>query len=66
MKAIKCDRCGKYYDPYKGTMALKNSNMLIFAEDDGDNSYYEHRQFELCPDCMLAAVKFMQALMAGE
>ena len=61
MRANKCDRCGKFYDPYtpnKGDMF--GSNMLIFGEDDLTASYYEIRTFELCPDCMKEAVKFMQ------
>ena len=43
---------------------------MIFAEDfiadGGVSDYYERRQFELCPDCMADAVRFMQALMGGE
>lgn len=70
MNAKKCDRCSKFYEPYHPDAALKNSNMLIFAEDYedayGNPDYMEWRQFELCPECMGAAVKFMQALMGGE
>lgn len=60
MKAIKCDRCKKYYDPYEPSEATLNSNKLIFAEGDSIGSYYEVRQFELCPECMREAVQFMQ------
>lgn len=61
MKAIKCDRCEKYYDPYKPKVDTYKSNMLIFAEDAGPAiGYYENRQFELCPKCMLEVVEFMQ------
>lgn len=60
MRAIKCDRCEKYYDPYRPKEDVFESNMLIFAEDDLTASYYEHRQFELCSDCMRDAVKFMR------
>lgn len=65
MKAIKCDRCKKYYDPYKPGKNTYESNLLIFAQDGGPTNaigyYWENRQFELCPECMQDAVKFMQA-----
>lgn len=70
MNAKKCDRCRRFYEPYSPGEDLKNSNMLIFAEDfpdaDGRPDYMEWRQFELCPSCMLDAVRFMQAMMGGE
>ena len=70
MNAKKCDRCRQFYEPYSPDERLKHSNMIIFAEDRADvygtPGYVEWRQFELCPDCMLDAVKFMQALMGGE
>ena len=61
MQAKKCDRCEKFYEPYKPKVDTYKSNMLIFAEDAGPTiGYYENRQFELCPKCMFEAVKFMQ------
>ena len=69
MNAKKCDRCERFYEPYQPDAALKHSNMLIFAEDYDDEygpCYYECHPFELCPDCMADAVRFMQALMGGE
>ncbi len=70
MNAKKCDRCQMFYEPYNPDETLKHSNMIIFAEDYedayGNPDYMEWRQFELCPDCMLDAVKFMQAMMGGE
>ena len=62
MQAKKCDRCEKFYEPYKPKVDTYKSNILIFAEDAGPAiGYYENRQFELCPECMQEAVKFMQA-----
>ena len=58
MNAKKCDRCTRFYEPYVPDMLTKNSNMLIFAEEK-DNTYVEWRQFELCPDCMKDACRFM-------
>ena len=70
MNAKKCDRCNRFYEPYKPDETLKHSNMLIFAEDHedayGNPDYVEWRQFELCQDCMADAVRFIQALMGGE
>ena len=69
MNAMKCGRCERFYEPYQPDAALKFFNMLIFAEDYEDEygpGYYERRQFELCPDCMSDAVRFMEALMGGE
>ena len=63
MRAIKCDRCKKFYDPYEPKEDTWGSNMLIFAEDDLTASYYEKQQFELCTECMREAVKFMQEKM---
>lgn len=68
MNAKKCDRCNKFYEAYNPDETLKYSNMLIFAKDYADEcgiGYCECRQFELCPECMAAAVKFMQAMMGG-
>lgn len=59
MKAKKCDRCEKFYDPYSPGTLTKYSNMLIFADDRG-NAYVETRQFDLCESCMMKAVAFMQ------
>lgn len=70
MNVKKCDRCERFYEPYNPDERLKHSNMLIFAEGYidayGNPDYMEWRQFELCPDCMADAVRFMQALMGGE
>ena len=71
MNAKKCDRCRMFYDPYQPDASLKNSNMLIFAEECTDpngcsSGYYEQHKYELCPSCMLDAFRFMQAMMGGE
>lgn len=62
MQAKKCDRCEKFYEPYKPDIVTKYSNMLIFAEEDTGmyHGYVETRQYELCPKCMFEAVEFMQ------
>ena len=59
MNAIKCDRCTKFFEPYKPKMATKYSNMLIFAEDRGDR-FVDWRRYQLCEDCMKDACRFMR------
>ena len=67
MQAKKCDRCEKFYEPYKPKVDTYKSNMLIFAEDAGPAiGYYENRQFELCPKCMFEVVEFMQEKMLNK
>lgn len=61
--AKKCDRCTKFYEPYKPEQITKFSNMLIFAEET-DDGYMEWRQFELCEDCMKDACRFMMAKLS--
>ena len=59
MNAKKCDRCTKFYSPYKPTDATKFSNLLILAESREDGNYIEWRQFDLCEDCMKDLLSFM-------
>ncbi len=46
--AAKCDRCGKYYDYYKG------KNRFGFMAYDREADYQEviNGGYDLCPDCM--------------
>ena len=60
LNAKKCDRCTKFYSPYKPTDATKFSNLLILAESREDGSYLEWRQFDLCEDCMKDLCAFMR------
>ena len=43
MNAKKCDRCTKFYNPYKPNDATKFSNLLVLAESREDGSYLEWR-----------------------
>lgn len=61
MDAMKCDRCGKYYDKYPGVCECNKGTTVaqryrvpynrLFVV----NAIYDSvpsRHFDLCPDCM--------------
>lgn len=56
-RALKCDRCGAYYDPVFSTNSPKEddecSKVVIFANTDGVGRfhYLQNTAFELCPEC---------------
>lgn len=54
-RAMKCNRCGKFYACYDGNIEIKNSelsNGVILTNKDLDNGYWERKSYDLCPDCM--------------
>ncbi len=53
-KARKCDRCGKFYEQYKGNEVSKNekANGLFLVDKDWNEEYYRRKVYDLCPDCM--------------
>lgn len=64
MKAMKCDRCGKFYEPYQQTgkysdgtetpkYAINFNSVLTFT----DNKY--QKTFDLCPKCATAFNKWL-------
>ena len=62
MKAMKCDRCGKYYD-----ISLfdyyRHDKVASYKNDDpkvGKDVY------DLCPECMDEFRRFMDAKLVGE
>lgn len=57
--AKKCNRCGKYYDPYpKGATRRHNGVRRLCLSDTG--SLLDHGDMlDLCPECMDAFDKFM-------
>lgn len=60
----KCDRCGKHYDPYRDNGKHKvgyNVNGIAFVcmTNNGSYSGRETDGFDLCRECLDAAVKFM-------
>lgn len=57
--ALKCDRCGKLYEPYKG-IRLQDKGAyycsMSFFSEYGCN----RRDFDLCPECMTKLVEFIK------
>lgn len=57
----KCDRCTKFFEPYRGDGETYHSNFLVFSEDDDDLEFpIDWRRFSLCKECMKEACDFMR------
>ena len=55
MRAMKCDRCGKFYNYYEGGKTFKDTekaNAVIFIDMDTERDYSARQIYDLCPDCM--------------
>ena len=57
--ALKCDRCGKFYEHYMGIKLVDKGayycSMSLFSER-GCN----RRDFDICRECMTKLVEFMK------
>lgn len=62
MLAIKCDRCGIYYEPYNVESNRKKTNGIMFLNIDVKGNYYSQTVVDLCPECMEAVRKFVQGV----
>ena len=49
MKAVKCDRCGNYFEEEIGT--------INYQLKDSDDHYYH---LDVCPECLDAFIEFME------
>lgn len=64
MTAMKCDRCGKYYDYYfkrevnGKNVRSQNSIFLYLKYEDGDLADKEY--YDLCPECMAKLKEFLK------
>jgi hypothetical protein len=53
MQAMKCDRCGKFYDYYSGSKGnFKDSNGIILIDMDLGRNYLKREIYNFCPDCL--------------
>lgn len=50
MIAVKCDRCGGYYDYDRSN--LEDNSIIVSYHDVIDNSWDKSRWVDLCPECM--------------
>lgn len=62
MKAMKCDRCGAFFELYNGNEVFarsKKANGLLLIDMDCDRKYWKRESMDLCPDCMCALERFL-------
>lgn len=62
MQAMKCDRCGKFYDYYAGSKTLMNTektNGIMLIDRDLEWKYYNRRSYDLCLECMKELEDFL-------
>lgn len=60
MDARKCDRCGKYYDLYNTDNDKPNTIKFVSLNEKRQYCEGAVKSFDLCPECMKAAKKFME------
>lgn len=63
MIARKCDRCGKLYEFYIGSVEFKNktrSNGIMFIDRDTDGKYFRRKDIDLCFKCMQELVNWFK------
>ena len=59
--AKKCDRCGSFYDPYKGVRVRPNTKSVLSSVNrvSFSNSFGSCFTFDLCSSCMASTLLFM-------
>lgn len=64
MIARKCDRCGKFYEPYKekNECSSKDVNGIAFVHIKTDNTYSGVIKdgLDLCHECLMAVIAFVK------
>ena len=56
--AKKCDRCGNFYDPYRGIRTKINGTLYSVFIVSLANSF-TRINFDICPACMKETIKFL-------
>ena len=62
MRAMKCDRCGKFYEFYEGEKIFKETekaNGLMLIDMDLERKHWNRKIYDLCPDCMKKLEDFL-------
>ena len=64
MTAMKCDRCGKYYDYYfkrevNGENVRTQNCIYLYLEDTHGN-LCDKECYDLCPECMAKLKEFLE------
>ena len=63
MRAMKCDRCGKFYEHYAGSKTFfetTKANGIILIDMDLGRNCYNRKTYDLCPECMREFKKFLE------
>lgn len=64
MRAMKCDRCGKFYEYYEsGKNLFKDAekvNGVMLIDLDLNQNFYDRKSYDLCIDCMMKLKKFLE------
>lgn len=63
MNARKCDRCGKYYDHYKGSLTFQKNgeaNGLSLCDEDFSGTVNRRKYYDLCQACMKELMDFIR------
>lgn len=60
-KAIKCDRCGKYFDRHNGKHRIEGNDItgIAMVESSMMINLMYCQKYDLCDDCIDALQKFM-------
>lgn len=63
MRAMKCDRCGKLYEFYMGSIEFKNneiSNGIILVDRVPDGKWSRRKDIDFCFECMQELVSWLK------
>ena len=63
MRAMKCDRCGKFYEFYEGEKIFKETekaNGLMLIDMDLERKHWNRKIYDLCPECMKELEDFLE------
>lgn len=70
MIARKCDRCGKFYEPYteKNECSSNDVNGIAFVhlKTDGHYSGATNDGHDLCHECLMAVIAFVREAEKSE
>lgn len=58
-KAYKCNRCGRFYEPYDGVVLKDGGDKYYMCELIGSESL-NYPRFDLCKPCMRSLIGFLK------
>lgn len=59
--AKKCDRCGKFFEPYNYRDDSSKINGIMTLNLDSTNRYFTHGPYDLCPSCSTELMNWFNA-----